>query len=38
MHIYKWTPDQVFGLTLDDFAFAVTHTGKVAKEIQKARK
>lgn len=37
MHIYKWTPDQVFALSLDDFEFAVKHTVKAAKEARKAR-
>lgn len=35
MYVYGWTPSAVFGLSLDDFIFAVEHTVRVGKELKK---
>ncbi len=32
MHLYKWTPAQVYALTIEDFAFAVKHTLRIGKQ------
>jgi hypothetical protein len=37
MHLYHWTPAQVFALTIDDFNFAVKHTARIARSLEKGR-
>lgn len=36
MHQYGWLPSQVRGMPLDDFLFAVEHTGRLNEEAAKA--
>lgn len=38
MHLYKWTPQQVYSMTLEDFAFAVKHTLRIGREQKKAHR
>lgn len=37
MYVYGWTPSAVFALSIDDFNFAVKHTLRVGKQINKKR-
>lgn len=37
MYVYGWTPDAVWGMTIDDFNFAVKHTLRVGKKLKKTR-